>query len=183
MRFVLKEEPPTAAEKKALAGDRDVQISYGAVLGALTAVKDSRTAFKRTAQASALEEWYLNEEDTRSKGNIFFVHTKYLLIDPLSDDRLICTGYANFKTRRLFNIASPCWIGGAGKRPNDEPVRLKKKKTGAKTAGTNTGKAKAAKGKAAKNKTARAKKSPRPREPRLRERRRRRPELREPSRE
>jgi len=236
LRFVLKEKPPTAAEKKALAGDRDLQISYGAVLGALTEVKDGKIVFKRTAQANPLEEWYLDEELTRSKGNIFFVHTKYLLIDPLSDDPLICTGSANFsensltandenmilirgssrvadiymtefdrlfrhfyfrdvanetiaklkkgqrpkkvflaeddrwtgeyfypggfKTRRremFFNIASPCWIAGAGKRSNDEPVRPKKKKAGAKAAGTKSGKAKAAKGKVAKKKTANGK--------------------------
>lgn len=92
---------PCTAEKKALAGDRDLQISYGAVLGALTESKNGKTIFKRTAQSSALEEWYLNEEHTRSKGNIFFVNTKYPLIDPLSDDPLICTGSANFSENSL----------------------------------------------------------------------------------
>ena len=31
------------------------------------------------------------------------MHTKYLLIDPLSDDPLICTGSANFSENSLTN--------------------------------------------------------------------------------
>ena len=53
-----------------------------------------------------------------------------------------------FKTRRremFFNIASPCWIDGAGKRSNAEPIRPAKKKRA---------KGAAAKSKAAKTKTA-----------------------------
>jgi phosphatidylserine/phosphatidylglycerophosphate/cardiolipin synthase-like enzyme len=32
---------------------------------------------------------------------VFFVHTKFLLIDPLSDDPLVCTGSANFSGASL----------------------------------------------------------------------------------
>jgi phosphatidylserine/phosphatidylglycerophosphate/cardiolipin synthase-like enzyme len=48
-----------------------------------------------------LDRWFLEEELTRDQGNIFFVHTKYLLIDPLSKDPLICTGSANFSENSL----------------------------------------------------------------------------------
>lgn len=101
LRFVLKEKPPTAVERKALSGDRDLQISYGAVLGAQLAVKDGKIVHKRKVDLFPLDEWFLKEELTRDEGNIFFVHTKYLLIDPLSEDPLVCTGSANFSENSL----------------------------------------------------------------------------------
>lgn len=101
LRFVLKEKPPTPAERKALSGDRDLQISYGAVLGAQLMVKDGKIVQKRKVDIFPLDEWFMKEELTRETGNIFFVHTKYLLIDPLSDDPLICTGSANFSENSL----------------------------------------------------------------------------------
>ena len=101
LRFVLKEKPPTPEERKALKGDRDLQISYGAVLGALYTVKDGKLVAKRKVKDFALDRWFLKEELTRDKGNIFFIHTKYLLIDPLSNDPLICTGSANFSENSL----------------------------------------------------------------------------------
>jgi phosphatidylserine/phosphatidylglycerophosphate/cardiolipin synthase-like enzyme len=36
-----------------------------------------------------------------NKGHVFFVHAKVLLIDPLSDDPLICSGSANFSKNSL----------------------------------------------------------------------------------
>jgi hypothetical protein len=103
LRFVLKEKPPTAEERKALAGDRDLQISFGAVLGAEFSVVKGKLVAKRKVKQFPLDRWFLKEELTRSEGNIFFVHTKYLLIDPLSDDPLICTGSANFSEGSLTN--------------------------------------------------------------------------------
>ena len=91
LRFVLKEKPPTPNERKALKGDRDLVISYGAVLGAQFSVKDGKIVAKRTVKEFPLDKWFMKEELTRDQGNIFFVHTKYLLIDPLSSDPLICT--------------------------------------------------------------------------------------------
>ncbi|WP_431236097.1 phospholipase D-like domain-containing protein (plasmid) [Mycolicibacterium psychrotolerans] len=34
---------------------------------------------------------------------MFFIHTKFLLIDPLSDDPLVCTGSANFSANSLLH--------------------------------------------------------------------------------
>ena len=76
-------------------------ISYGAVLGAEFTVKDGKIVAKRKVKTFPLDRWFLKEELTRDQGNIFFVHTKYLLIDPLSDDPLICTGSANFSENSL----------------------------------------------------------------------------------
>lgn len=101
LRFILKEKPPTPEERDALAGDRDLQIAYGAVLGALYTVKDGKLIPKRKVDEFSLDRWFLKEELTRDQGNIFFVHTKYLMIDPLSDDPLVCTGSANFSENSL----------------------------------------------------------------------------------
>ncbi len=103
LRFVLKEKPPTPTERKALKGDRDLVISYGAVLGAEFTVKDGKIVAKRKVKTFPLDRWFLKEELTRDQGNIFFVHTKYLLIDPLSDDPLVCTGSANFSENSLIS--------------------------------------------------------------------------------
>jgi phosphatidylserine/phosphatidylglycerophosphate/cardiolipin synthase-like enzyme len=233
LRFVLKEKPPTADERKAFKGDRDLIISFGAVLGAEFSVIDGKIVNKRKVKEFPLDRWFIKEELTRDEGNIFFVHTKYLLIDPLSDDPLICTGSANFsegsltnndenmilirgstrvadiymtefdrlfrhfyfrdvaneaeskrkegekpqkvfldpddrwtesyfgegriKSRRremFFDIPSPNWTGGAGKRSNDEPIRPPKKKK-ASTAKKKTAKKTAPK-KRAKKKTKKA---------------------------
>lgn len=101
LRFVLKEKPPTKAEREAFRKDRDLVISFGAVLGTAFTIKDGRIVATRSAKEFPLDRWYLKEELTRSQGNIFFIHTKYLLIDPLGDDPLICTGSANFSKNSL----------------------------------------------------------------------------------
>jgi hypothetical protein len=101
LRFVLKEKPPTPDEKKAFSGDRDLVIAFGAVLGAEFTDKDGKLVAKRKVKQFALDQWFLKEELTRSEGNIFFIHTKYLLIDPLSDDPLVCSGSANFSENSL----------------------------------------------------------------------------------
>ncbi len=101
LRFVLKEKPPTVEERNAFKRDRDLVISFGAVLGAEFSVVDGKLVAKRKVKEFPLDRWFLKEELTREEGNIFFVHTKYLLIDPLSDDPLICTGSANFSEGSL----------------------------------------------------------------------------------
>jgi len=101
LRFVLKEKPPTAEEREALKGDRDLRISFGAILGAEFSVVKGKLVAKRKVKQFPLDRWFLKEQLTRDEGNIFFVHTKYLLIDPLSDDPLICTGSANFSEGSL----------------------------------------------------------------------------------
>ena len=78
-------------------------ISYGAVLGAEFSVRNGKIVANRKVKTFPLDRWFLKEELTRDQGNIFFVHTKYLLIDPLSDDPLICTGSANFSENSLTN--------------------------------------------------------------------------------
>ena len=44
---------------------------------------------------NAFERW-LKESLTGLNRNVFYVHTKYLLADPLSDDPIVVAGSANF---------------------------------------------------------------------------------------
>ena len=100
LRFVLMERRPTQEVADALRGDRDLVISYGAVLGQTTKFQDGE-AKKVRIEDFGLDRWFEEEEHYRSAGNIFFVHTKFLLIDPLSEDPLVCSGSANFSDNSL----------------------------------------------------------------------------------
>jgi phosphatidylserine/phosphatidylglycerophosphate/cardiolipin synthase-like enzyme len=104
MRFVLMEKPATAANKKALTKDyTHVILSYGTPLGELYTMKNGKPTARRPIKEFALDKWYFEEELYRpnNDGFVFFVHTKFLLIDPLSDDPLVCTGSANFSPDSL----------------------------------------------------------------------------------
>jgi phosphatidylserine/phosphatidylglycerophosphate/cardiolipin synthase-like enzyme len=101
LRFVLMEKRPSKEEDKVLRADRDLVVSYGAVLGEFTTFKDGKKV-KTRIKDFELDKWFEEEEHFRKAGNIFFVHTKFLLVDPLSDDPLVCTGSANFSDNSLL---------------------------------------------------------------------------------
>jgi phosphatidylserine/phosphatidylglycerophosphate/cardiolipin synthase-like enzyme len=101
MRFILLEKPPTAQVREAIANNRgDIQLSFGAVLGEMVGKNEEGKPIKKFVPIPhfKLEEWFLHEDLERKSGEgfVFFIHTKFLLVDPLSDDPLICTGSANF---------------------------------------------------------------------------------------
>jgi phosphatidylserine/phosphatidylglycerophosphate/cardiolipin synthase-like enzyme len=105
MRFVLMEKPPTVADKKVLTKDlTHVILSAGIPLGELYVMKDGKPTARRRIQEFELDKWFFKEEHFRpkNKGFVFFVHTKFLLIDPLSDDPLVCSGSANFSSNSLL---------------------------------------------------------------------------------
>ena len=102
LRFILMEKPPVQAVKKALAKDRDLIISYGAVLGEMYEFKNGQPTARKRIKEFELDKWLLQEDHFRHRGFVFFVHTKFLLIDPLSDDPLICSGSANFSPDSLL---------------------------------------------------------------------------------
>jgi phosphatidylserine/phosphatidylglycerophosphate/cardiolipin synthase-like enzyme len=106
LRFVMLEKPPAADVRKAEADNPDdVMVSYGAVLGQTYQKKAGAGGQKKLVPIPkfALDKWFLKEELARRDGTgfVFFVHTKFLLVDPLSDDPLVCTGSANFSSGSL----------------------------------------------------------------------------------
>lgn len=102
LRFILMEKPPSEANKRKLKKDRDLIISYGAVLGEMYRFVDGNPVARKRIAEFDLDKWFLKEEHFRRRGFVFFVHTKFLLIDPLSDDPLVCTGSANFSPNSLL---------------------------------------------------------------------------------
>ena len=105
MRFVLLEKPVPDAQKKALTADFNrVILSYGTPLGQIYRMKNGKPTARMPIKEFALDKWYYQEELYRPKndGFVFFVHTKFLLIDPLSDDPLVCSGSANFSSGSLL---------------------------------------------------------------------------------
>ncbi|MBS1791767.1 MAG: hypothetical protein JST85_28925 [Acidobacteria bacterium] len=104
LRFLLMEKPPGDELKAELTKNRDCIISYGSVLGEMYTFKDGQPTARKRIKEFNLDKWFLKEEHYRSanEGFVFFIHTKFLLIDPLSDDPLICTGSANFSSNSLL---------------------------------------------------------------------------------
>ena len=100
LRFVMLEKRPSAAESAQLRSDRDLVVAYGAELGKTSIYKDKKFQKVRIKNFS-LDKWFAREEHYRKQGNIFFIHTKILLIDPLSEDPLVCTGSANYSKNSL----------------------------------------------------------------------------------
>ncbi len=89
LRFLLMEKQNASADTQAmLARDRDTRIALGMALG--------RIAIKNKIPGWKLDKWFLEEEHFRRKGNIFYVHTKVMMIDPFSADCQVFTGSANF---------------------------------------------------------------------------------------
>jgi phosphatidylserine/phosphatidylglycerophosphate/cardiolipin synthase-like enzyme len=104
LRYILMEKPPTEALKATFKKNRNLIISYGAVLGEMYTFKNGKPTARRPIKEFDLDKWYLKEEHYRrsNEGFVFFLHTKFLLVDPLSDDPLICSGSANFSSNSLL---------------------------------------------------------------------------------
>jgi phosphatidylserine/phosphatidylglycerophosphate/cardiolipin synthase-like enzyme len=105
LRFILMEKPATKALKAAFDTDRNnIILSYGVPLGQHYTFKNGKPMARKPIKEFELDKWFLKEELYRSKndGFVFFVHTKFLLIDPLSDDPLVCSGSANFSSNSLL---------------------------------------------------------------------------------
>src|SRR5205085_10570107 len=66
--------------------------------------KNGKPVARRPIKEFDLDKWFLKEEHFRrsNEGFVFFIHTKFLLIDPLSDDPLVYSGSANFSSNSLL---------------------------------------------------------------------------------
>ncbi len=108
MRLVILEDIPTKAVSDAETRNRGkLAFSNGAILGkSFIKYKRGIGGAKVTPiPNSDLDKWFIEEELDRptNSGHVFFVHAKILLIDPLSDDPLVCSGSANFSANSLTN--------------------------------------------------------------------------------
>lgn len=96
LRFLLMERRNRSNETQAmLERDRDTRIALGAAL--------NRDAISLELNGHRLDEWFKREEHFRKKGHIFYVHTKIMLLDILTDDPLVFTGSANFSEASLLS--------------------------------------------------------------------------------
>jgi PLD-like domain len=102
LRFILMEKPPTDKVRAALSVNQNLQIAYGAVLGEMYRFKNGEPVARARIRDFELEKWFMRESHFRRQGFVFFVHTKFLLVDPLSDNPLVCTGSANFSPNSLL---------------------------------------------------------------------------------
>lgn len=89
LRFVLMERKDRNAEEQAMVeSDRDTRIALGARLNS--------QSIRYGLAGSGLDNWFREEEHFRKKGHIFYIHTKFMLLDALGDNPLIFSGSANF---------------------------------------------------------------------------------------
>ena len=105
LRLVILEDPPSkevAAAEKANAGK--LAFSNGEILGKSFIKYKAGGGKVVPIPNSPLDRWFIDEELARpvNSGHVFFVHSKLLLIDPMSDDPLICSGSANFSKASLI---------------------------------------------------------------------------------
>ncbi|HEX9897372.1 MAG TPA: phospholipase D-like domain-containing protein [Dehalococcoidales bacterium] len=88
LRFILLDKPGKGLD--IIRGDRDNQISVGGVL-----------------DENALDKWlnsrWKEEKLTGLNKHVQYIHTKYMLLDPLGDDPIVITGSANFSKNSTIN--------------------------------------------------------------------------------
>jgi phosphatidylserine/phosphatidylglycerophosphate/cardiolipin synthase-like enzyme len=97
LRFLLMERPNAKPETQAmLARDRDTQIAIGPDL--------NKDAIALKLEGDKLDVW-LRERHFRERngGHVFYIHTKTLMIDVLTDDPLVFSGSANFSPNSLLS--------------------------------------------------------------------------------
>jgi len=89
LRLILAERRDRNPDIVALLhADFDTQIAYGERLNA--------QSIALGLPGAALDQWFRAEEHFRKRGNIFYIHTKFLALDLMGDMPAIFTGSANF---------------------------------------------------------------------------------------
>lgn len=89
LRFILMEQKSRGkGVQELLMSDPELRVVLTEPLGA------SRR--NKKIDGWTLDKWFRKEEHFRKRGHIFYIHTKFMAIDPLSDDPKVFTGSANF---------------------------------------------------------------------------------------
>lgn len=97
LRFLLMERPNAKPETQALlTRDRDTVVAIGPDL--------NKDAIALQLEGHELDVW-LRERHFRERngGHVFYVHTKLMAIDVLTDDPMVFTGSANFSPASLLD--------------------------------------------------------------------------------
>jgi phosphatidylserine/phosphatidylglycerophosphate/cardiolipin synthase-like enzyme len=89
LKLILAEREESNPERRALlARDRDTKIALGARLNSQTIALG--------LDGDRLDQWFRAEEHFRTRGHIFYIHTKLMALDLLGEMPQIFTGSANF---------------------------------------------------------------------------------------
>ncbi|WP_171210209.1 MULTISPECIES: phospholipase D-like domain-containing protein [unclassified Ruegeria] len=97
LRYILMEQRSRGAgAQEMIERDRDTRIVFGQGLGFTGSL-----GHWRKVPGFKLEQWMWREHHFRSSGHVFFVHTKYMGIDVLTDEPMVFTGSANFSPGSL----------------------------------------------------------------------------------
>lgn len=89
LKLILAEREESDPDRRALlARDRDTRIATGARLNSET--------IRLGLPGESLDRWFRSEEHFRSKGHVFYIHTKLLALDLLGEMPQLFTGSANF---------------------------------------------------------------------------------------
>ncbi len=97
LRYILMEQRSRGkGAQKMIERDRDTRVVFGQGLGVVGSM-----GRWREVPGFELEHWMWREHHFRSSGHVFFIHTKYMGIDVMTDDPLIFTGSANFSPSSL----------------------------------------------------------------------------------
>ena len=97
LRYILMEQRCRTEEaREMIRRDWDTRIVMGQGLGVT-----GRYGKWKDIPGWKLEKWMAREHHFRTSGHVFFVHNKFMLIDPLTEDPKIITGSANFSPGSL----------------------------------------------------------------------------------
>lgn len=89
LKLILSEKEEADSGRRALlARDSDTRIAIGARLNS--------EAIRQGLPGDSLDRWFRAEEHFRSRGHVFYIHSKLLALDLLGEEPQIFTGSANF---------------------------------------------------------------------------------------
>ena len=95
LRFLLVEKKLSDKVASLIESEKEIVVARGQTLGT-KAIRFKTPGWK-------LDKWFAKEEHFRKKGHIFYIHTKILMLDVLTNDPKVFSGSANFSYGSLMN--------------------------------------------------------------------------------
>ena len=96
LRMLLMEVPSKSPETQALlTRDKDTEVAIAPTL--------NKDAIALALEGHELDFWFRERHyRDRGGGHVFYIHTKIMIVDPLTDDPLVFSGSANFSPNSLL---------------------------------------------------------------------------------